>query len=209
MPGYLVRVSTHLGSGLDHVAYEVNGELIVRRSRETDPTTRAELTRREAGLLAAVRPWSAVAVPEVVFADEEYGVLAYRKLAGSPLLDHPGADPRPLAAAAAAFLDRLHRAPVTAMATLVPVEDEPLAEWLDDARRTYTAVSARLPAAARTRVEAFLAAAPPAEPERTVFCHADLGAEHLLVDPEARTITGVIDWADAAIADPARDLAKL
>jgi aminoglycoside phosphotransferase (APT) family kinase protein len=31
----------------------------------------------------------------------------------------------------------------------------------------------------------------------------------LLVDVEAWTVTGVIDWADAAITDPARDLAMI
>jgi aminoglycoside phosphotransferase (APT) family kinase protein len=31
----------------------------------------------------------------------------------------------------------------------------------------------------------------------------------LLVDTEAGTVTGVIDWADAAITDPARDLAMI
>jgi len=41
------------------------------------------------------------------------------------------------------------------------------------------------------------------------FCHNDLGAEHLLVDVEASTITGVIDWTDAAAADPAHDLALI
>ena len=41
------------------------------------------------------------------------------------------------------------------------------------------------------------------------FCHNDLGAEHVLVDTETNTVTGVIDWTDAAIADPAYDLALI
>jgi aminoglycoside phosphotransferase (APT) family kinase protein len=37
--------------------------------------------------------------------------------------------------------------------------------------------------------------------------HADLGAEHILeLDG---TLTGIIDWSDAAVADPALDLARL
>ena len=40
-----------------------------------------------------------------------------------------------------------------------------------------------------------------------VIAHADLGAEHILeVDG---TLTGIIDWSDAAITDPALDLARL
>ena len=41
------------------------------------------------------------------------------------------------------------------------------------------------------------------------FCHNDLGAEHLLVDPADLTVTGVIDWTDAAIADPAAEAGRL
>jgi aminoglycoside phosphotransferase (APT) family kinase protein len=41
------------------------------------------------------------------------------------------------------------------------------------------------------------------------LAHNDLGIEHVLVDPETLQVTGVIDWADAAIADPARDNALL
>ncbi|MGH7474932.1 MAG: phosphotransferase family protein [Longimicrobiales bacterium] len=35
--------------------------------------------------------------------------------------------------------------------------------------------------------------------------HADVGPGHVLVDVEQGDITGVIDWGDAAIGDPARD----
>jgi aminoglycoside phosphotransferase (APT) family kinase protein len=56
-------------------------------------------------------------------------------------------------------------------------------------------------------VENFLERTPPAEPRAAVFCHNDLGAEHVLVDVKTNTVTGVIDWADAAVSDPARDLA--
>ena len=37
-------------------------------------------------------------------------------------------------------------------------------------------------------------------------CHNDLGIEHILVDPRSWAISGIIDWSDAALADPARDL---
>ena len=41
------------------------------------------------------------------------------------------------------------------------------------------------------------------------FIHNDLSPEHFLVDPEAGTITGVIDWEDAAIGDPVSDFITL
>ena len=47
---------------------------------------------------------------------------------------------------------------------------------------------------------------PPTSTER-VLAHADLGAEHLLAT-DGR-LTGVIDWSDAAVTDPALDFARL
>ena len=48
-------------------------------------------------------------------------------------------------------------------------------------------------------------APPPAD--RYVVAHADLGAENILECDG--TLTGVVDWSDAAITDPALDLARL
>jgi aminoglycoside phosphotransferase (APT) family kinase protein len=46
------------------------------------------------------------------------------------------------------------------------------------------------------------------EPATTLtFIHGDLGAEHVFVDGDR--ITGVIDWGDAAIGDPAIDHGRL
>ena len=89
LPGYEVRSITGLGEGLDNAAYEVNGELIVRASKETNPAVRHQATQREAQLLAVVAGLSTLPVPEPVFVDAETGLLGYRKLPGFPLIDHP------------------------------------------------------------------------------------------------------------------------
>jgi aminoglycoside phosphotransferase (APT) family kinase protein len=64
LPGYEVQSLTRLGEGLDHVSYEVNGELVVRASKEADPARRSESIRREADLLAVVAELSTLPVPE-------------------------------------------------------------------------------------------------------------------------------------------------
>jgi len=209
LPGYEVRSVAALGEGLDNAAHEVNDELVVRKSKEPDPAIRGEATRREAELLAAVAGISALPVPEPVFADREAGVLAYRKLPGLPLMDHPVAEPARLAPALGRFLGGLHRAPAREMEKLVGRDSYPLAAWLRDAARDYRGIAGQVPAAYRRVVEDFLGRTPPEGPRTEVFCHNDLGAEHLLVDAEASAVTGVIDWADAAITDPARDLAPI
>ncbi|MDQ3505904.1 MAG: phosphotransferase [Actinomycetota bacterium] len=40
-----------------------------------------------------------------------------------------------------------------------------------------------------------------------MLAHTDLGAEHLLDD--GSRLTGIIDWSDAGLADPALDFARL
>ena len=39
--------------------------------------------------------------------------------------------------------------------------------------------------------------------------HNDLAAEHILVDEAAQTVTGIIDWSDIAVSDPALDFAGM
>jgi aminoglycoside phosphotransferase (APT) family kinase protein len=209
LPGYRVATVTPLGAGLDNVAYEVNGDLIVRFSREPDP---ARVTR-EADLLAAVAEVSPLPVPRPVFTDPERGCVAYRKVPGVPLLELPAAGRSAHAGSIVAtlggFLAALHTAPVDRLAGLVEVDDQPLPDWLGDAAALYATVADHVPAAHRPAIEVFLAAPPPAGGYPLVFSHNDLGIEHVLVDPERWTVTGVIDWSDAALVDPAYDAGLL
>jgi aminoglycoside phosphotransferase (APT) family kinase protein len=207
LPGYQVRSVAKLGEGWDNVVHEVNGELVVRRSRDADVARRSVTTRREVELLEAVAELSALPVPEPVFADPEAGVLAYRKLPGEPLFDHPVADPAPVAAALGELVSGLQRAPLERMERLVPHDTEPMAEWLREAADSYRQVADRIPAEARASVEEFLGRPPAPAPSALAFCHNDLGSEHVLV--QAGVVTGVIDWTDAAITDPVADLALI
>lgn len=61
-------------------------------------------------------------------------------------------------------------------------------------------------------VDVFLSDPLPAEAREAgpgVLCHADLKGEHLFVSEDGTRLTAIIDWSDAAIADPACDLAGL
>ena len=207
LPGHKVRRVTGLGEGLDNAAFEVDGELVVRKSKEADPALRADAIRREAHLLAAVARISTLPVPEPLFADPEAGFIAYRRLPGRPLMDHPAAEPALLAPELGRFLGHLHGPSPEKLEGLVERDLYPMAAWLEDAGEDYRDIAKRLPAGARRQIEDFLDHPPPAEPQSLAFCHNDLGAEHILVDVEENAVTGIIDWTDAAITDPARDLA--
>ncbi|GAA2049125.1 aminoglycoside phosphotransferase family protein [Polymorphospora rubra] len=204
LPNHRVGTLERLGEGEDNVAYEVDGELILRVSKATDP---APVVEREARLLAAVAAVSPLPVPEPLFTAPELGCLAYRKLPGVPLLALPdrAAYTGPVAAALGRLLGALHAVPVERMAELVEPDHQPLADWLDEAAENHAAVADRLPDGHRPGVAAFLAAPPPDGGYVPVFSHNDLGIEHVLVDPARPVVTGVLDWTDAALVDPAYD----
>jgi aminoglycoside phosphotransferase (APT) family kinase protein len=92
------------------------------------------------------------------------------------------------------FLGDLHAIDPATVAGVVPNEDAEPGAWvagLDGPPNLVRIVHATRPRPSSERVVA----------------HADLGAEHILeVDG---TLTGIIDWSDAAITDPALDLARL
>jgi aminoglycoside phosphotransferase (APT) family kinase protein len=213
LPGYRVDTVVRRGEGVDNLAYVVNGELIVRWSKEPDPAARAAGVDREVRLLGAVAGISPLPVPEPAFTVPEQGCLAYRRLPGRPLLDlprpWPWAHARSIGATLGELLTALHAAPVERLATLVDVDDQPPAEWRGEAAESYAAVAGQVPAAHQGAVEAFLEAPPPAGGWTPVFSHNDLGIEHVLVDPGSWTVTGIIDWSDAAIVDPAVDVGLL
>jgi aminoglycoside phosphotransferase (APT) family kinase protein len=206
-----------LGRGLDHAAILVGGDTVVRVALEADPVARAAAVRREAAVLRAVASAVAgvvpVAVPVPSLAEPAAGVMAHPLLPGTPLADVAPAARERAAAPAGATLGRL----MSVVAGLTPrvgdvvhVDADPPAEWLAEARAGHPRVEDAIPPARRAAVRAFLDAEPPAPADgaHLVLCHDDLGAEHVLVDG-AGTVTGVIDWSDAAIADPAGDLGRI
>jgi aminoglycoside phosphotransferase (APT) family kinase protein len=183
--------------------------LIVRFSKEPDPEQRAMHVRREAGVLAAVADVSPVAVPQAQFTAPEQGCLAYSKIPGVPLLTVPrhqwSAHAASIGAILGPFLSAIHALP----ADLLDTDDEPPAACRREAADMYRQVVAHVPSKHRPAVEAFLDAAPPDDDYALAFAHNDLGIEHVLVDGDTYALTGIIDWSDAAFADPAHDFGLL
>ena len=204
LPHYRVDFVVPIGEGLDNTAFDVNGELIVRFSKDPDP----QRLDREARLLNAIAEIAPLPVPKPIFTVAELGCMAYAKLPGRPLLElsapHHG-----IAATLGDFLTTLHAIPVESMTDLVDTDDRPLAEWRNEAAATYPTIARHVPPEHRPKIEAFLIAPPPDSAYEPVFSHNDLGIEHVLVDPVTGDVTGIIDWSDAAIVDPAYDFGLL
>jgi aminoglycoside phosphotransferase (APT) family kinase protein len=173
-----------LGRGLDNTAFRC-GDVVVR-------VADGPSVGRERDLLAVVGPRVSIAVPAPVFVDEQLGVLAYPLLPGRPLLGRTPATG--VARRLGAFLTELHSIDVSLVASLVEEETADPRDWLED----LTGAPALL---------AVVRATVPPPGARRALAHADLGAEHLL--EEGGVVTGVLDWSDAAVTDPAVDFARL
>jgi aminoglycoside phosphotransferase (APT) family kinase protein len=213
LPDQRVETVEVLGAGRDNAAYGVNGTLVVRFSTDADPRRRAELVRGESELLELVASVSPVRVPVPRFVDPDAGCFGYDRLPGTPLLNLPPAEVAPhverIAATLGEFLSALHELPLDRMAALVGPDEVPPHEWLREATANHAVLAAEVPAERQAAVLEFLAAEPPAADFAPVFSHNDLGIEHVLVDRDTGEVTGVIDWTDAAIVDPAFDFGKL
>jgi aminoglycoside phosphotransferase (APT) family kinase protein len=115
----------------------------------------------------------------------------------------------------------------------VETEEFSLADWHDEARQAAETLRDHLRADTWAMTTAFLEDPAPSAGTATRLVHNDLGAEHLFVTDHAITdspdtgspvtngladspagggglaLSGVIDWSDAALGDPALDFAPL
>lgn len=196
-----------LGRGIDHLALEIDGDLVARIAT-SQADRRSEQVAREARLLDLLAKLLPVAVPKVVASDPRAGLLVVTKIHGSSLLDRPSPDPQDLVPALAGVLGTLHGIPQALTSGIVDLDDTPPSAWLEEAMAVYTRVAQRLDRAERLTVERFLARPPPPPAREHVLCHNDLGAEHLIVDGDD-SLVGIIDWSDGALADAAVDLGRL
>jgi len=200
VPGLQVDRLVPVETGWDSAVVEVNGEWIFRFPRRPGVIDRL---RAEAALLPELARRLPAPVPQFELVDlDEGGFVGYRKLAGESLAH--GARSAGLGARLGEFLAALHAFPVDRARRLTGGDWE--AEKRATVERFRTVVLPLLDGSERPRGEALLGAAL-AHPFEPALVHGDLGPEHLLHRGEE--LTGVIDWSDARVADPAIDFAWL
>jgi aminoglycoside 2''-phosphotransferase len=205
--------------GWDNVVLEIDAELLFRFPRR--PELEPQLIK-EMRLLPRLADLLPLAVPHPLYVCQggercTIPFYGYRKIGGVPLAkEHFASDgTQRLVRQLAGFLSALHRVP-RQLAGEVGLPLNSAREWREHYRRFYERVRRvvfpRLDAPVRARCSArwdeFL--------QRDenfhfspVLVHRDLVAEHILCRPESWTVTGVIDWGDATMGDPAIDFTGL
>ncbi len=186
-----------ISGGWDSEATLVEGRWIDRVPRRAEV---APALRRETRLL----PWLAARLPlpvpvPVVVGDDPLRVrhVAIRGEAATSPTAAMGTD-------LGDFLHVLHATPTAdAIRRGVPGPDQWRAERQRSLTRFEHDVLPLLPGVSQPAAQRLLAAL--TDTPASVVIHGDLGPDHLLV--EDGKLTGVIDWTDANIGDPALDLA--
>ncbi|TDD93647.1 phosphotransferase family protein [Actinomadura rubrisoli] len=189
--------------GGDHHAWWVGAGHVLRMARDQDGSVRQ---LREIALRDALRPFLAVPVPESVATGEWAPGLTYSvdgRLLGVSAEERavsPGGE-----ADLAGLLTGLRSFPVAKAAALGVPASPP--RDLGVLRVSAAEAAGRLDDGR----------APPADPPAATtatadvpvsLVHNDLKGEHLLVGGSGR-VTGVLDWTDAVLGDPAEDIAGL
>ncbi|HET9422675.1 MAG TPA: aminoglycoside phosphotransferase family protein [Nocardioides sp.] len=173
-----------------------------------------EVVQRRAALLRRVRSRVSVPVPQVVAERPLDGFLVVRQLPGSALLHLPAQERQRLGEAVAhtigTVLRELHALDPAEFTDVVTIDEYHPEDWRGEVSDLSRDLRDVLDADQLGEVRRFLdRPAPAAAPERRLS-HNDLGIEHILVAaPPTHRVTGVIDWDDAAIVDPAYDFGLL
>jgi aminoglycoside phosphotransferase (APT) family kinase protein len=191
--------------------FEVNGEWIVRVPRR--PEVRGWL-RKEVRLLPEIAPRLPLPLPAFEVAEDgEAPFVAYRKLSGRPIDEtvRSDGDVAALARTLGSFLSALHGYPVE-RASELSATDAAGEGWLSQQvelrsrseRDVFPLLEPDERWDAHAVFEDFFA---DADEISASLVHGDLGPDHILCERER--VTGVIDWTDACVGDPAVDFGWL
>ncbi|MBW4721426.1 capreomycin phosphotransferase [Saccharothrix obliqua] len=138
--------------------------------------------------------------------------LVLTRVPGAPLDRAAATDPAAVDAVAAEFARVLHAmatADTTRLGDVVPTTDPD--RWAGFAAGVRAELHPLMSDAGRDRAERELAAVTALDHVATGLVHGDLGGENVLwrQEGEVPRLTGIVDWDEAAIGDPAEDLAAV
>lgn len=218
LPQLEIHSVESITSGWDFFLLEVNQDLLFRFPRNTQAESNLDTEIELFKELASTLP---VQIPEYRYdfrvQRHSFGrFVGYDKIPGEPL--EPGLvkeAPKETACQLGDFLSALHRFPVS-QAKKIGVAGGDVKAWRQEYVEFYDWIQENalhlLEPSHRDKAkklwEGFLAEDANFK-FQSVLVHEDLLPQHILYDSAQKQITGVIDWTDAVINDPAIDFAFL
>jgi aminoglycoside 2''-phosphotransferase len=216
-PSLHVQRSIVLGEGWDSLALLVNDHLVFRFAKRPDAAVRQA---READLLPWLSDRLPLPVPRYTYTWTDplwpgKRIVGYRLMAGESLVRAQRAQQASQAAQLGEFVSALHAAPLEE-ARRHGVVGRDAASLREASRAFFATVRAQMLPLFTAQEQAAMVAFWSGYLEddacfafTPTLVHRDLVAEHVLVDPLTGQLTGVIDWGDAGIDDPAVDFAGM
>ena len=200
-----------IGEGWDFRVFEVDERWMFRFPKRETGVTKLIKERK---LLSGLGEWVSLPVPNYAYFCESHENSSrpfggYRKLPGVGGDASKMVDRHEVARQLGVFLTRLHTYPVDkAREAGVPEARDLVAHWRGKSREQLQRLDGLNvnPGLLRRYLEDETPA--PFEGAASLV-HNDLWAEHILVDSRSGRVSGIIDWADAVIGDPAIDFACL
>ncbi len=199
------------GEGYDFRVFEVDAQWLFRFPKRETSVTKLIM---ECRLLLGLGKWVSLPVPSYEYIGELRDssgrpFAGYRKLPGIPGDVAETVDWHMAARQLGLFLDKLHTYPVDrAREAGVSEQSDLVAHWRDKAfEELNRSVDLNVDIHDLRRYLENDVFSPFEDAPRLV--HNDLWAEHILVDLRSGGVSGIIDWGDAVIGDPAVDFAGL
>ncbi len=200
-----------LGEGWDFQVFEVDVTWLFRFPKRESSVAKLNMERK---LLSGIEEWVSLPVPNYESFQEShenssrtFGV--YRKLPGISGDTLKNVDRNKVARQLGVFLERLHTYPVDKAreAGVLEVHDL-VSHWRDKSREQLKSL-VDLNENGGLLFRYLENDAPLTFDGAPSLVHNDLWAEHILVDTRSGVVSGIIDWADTIIGDPAIDFACL
>jgi aminoglycoside 2''-phosphotransferase len=207
----------YLAQGKDNVVILVNEDLIFRFPKRSH--SRAKLAM-EIRLLPELAPRLSLAIPQFTHIGQgslhnpEGLFVGYQRLTGVPLTEYMPQiwDEDWWKPSVGQFLTTLHQFPV-ARAQELGVPGGTAEEWRTIYQEFYRTVQIRVyplvSGAQRAGITKYFEGylnTPRNFTFTPVLLHADLYSGHILLDAWAKTVTGIIDFSECRIGDPAFDM---
>ena len=210
------RPLAYLAHGKDHVACLVNGDLVFRFPKRAEAEAKLQMELRLLPELAPTLPLPIPAYRYVARTPPSFPHVfaGYRRLAGEPLTRYmPEIWDAPWwPAAVGAFLTALHRFP-TPRAQALGVPGGTADAWRERYQALYRLVQERvyplLTGSQRAGIGGYFAGFlhdPRHFRFHPVLLHGDLYSQHILLDHPGQRVTGIIDFSECVIGDPAFDI---
>ncbi|MBP9719574.1 MAG: aminoglycoside phosphotransferase family protein [Candidatus Levybacteria bacterium] len=190
-PSFRIDKIEKIGEGTGNVAFEVNSDFIFRFPKKPENQKQLE---QEISIQKQLTIYSTLPFPMFIFIPPDHSFAGYKKIQGASLLTKQNeyVDWETISKQLGCFLNKLHSIESEKLSDLdILAEERSVEDWLSRAQDYFEKTKHLIDDRYLQNIEAFFNTKPPEYTQTSVFCHNDLGIEHIFVINDK--ISGIID----------------